>query len=331
MRVAQITSFGGPEVFHIVDRPQPAYGQNEVLVRMQAASVNPVDTYTRRGTFSSVLRSRFPLVLGRDGAGTVVGVGKAVTRFRVGDDVFFMNHMPLNGNALGTYAEYTVVPEDQLAHKPANISHQQAAGIPVVGLTSWRSLIEIGKLQANQQVLIHGGSGGVGSFAIQLAKCFGATVTATCSAGSMDLVWSLGADAVIDYSRDRFENTVHNCDLVFDTVGVRVQYSLQTLRRGGKLVAIVVPASLEAPTIGTFLSIPFRIAWLKLCALVQGKSCVNVTVRPSGEILSQIAEFVEAGKIKLLIDSVYPLERVSEAHRRSETRHAHGKVILSMS
>src|SRR5690349_324843 len=125
MRVAQITSFGGPDVFRIVDRPQPAYEQNEVLVRMQAASVNPVDTYTRRGTFSSVLRSRFPLVLGRDGSGTVVAVGRAVTRFGIGDDVFFMNDMPLNGNAFGTYAEYAAVREDQLAHKPANISYQE--------------------------------------------------------------------------------------------------------------------------------------------------------------------------------------------------------------
>ena len=215
MKAAVIHRYGKNDQVHIEEMAKPEPLQNDLLVSVRAASVNPVDFKIRAGELRQIVPYRLPLVLGNDLSGVVVSVGASVSRFKVGDEVFAR----LDKDRIGAYAEFALVRETAAAHKPAKLSHVEAASIPLVGLTAWQALVDIAKLSAGQSVLIHAGSGGVGTFAIQLAKHLGATVATTVGARNSDLVKALGADQIIDYKSQRFDELVKDVDVVFDTQG----------------------------------------------------------------------------------------------------------------
>ena len=235
MKAAFIRRYGGNKVVELGELPAPQAGPGELLVEVHAASVNPVDFKIRDGMLKMIVPFGFPLILGNDLSGVVKAVGAGVTRFRPGDAVFAR----MDKRRIGAFAEFAVVAEADAAAKPANLSHIEAAAVPLAGLTAWQALFEIGGLKAGQKVLIHGGSGGVGSFAIQLARHAGATVATTVGARNAELARSLGADIVIDYKTQRFEDVVSDQDLVFDTQAGDIQHrSFAVLKRGGVLVSI---------------------------------------------------------------------------------------------
>ena len=219
MQAAFIRKYGNNEVVEVGNLPTPQPGPSDLLIRVQAASVNPVDFKIRDGMLKTLLPYRFPLVLGNDLAGTVAGVGSAVTRFKKGDEIFAR----LDKQRIGSFAEYALVDESNAATKPANLRFDEASSIPLVGLTSWQALIDLARLSAGQKVLIHAGSGGVGTFAIQLAKYLGATVATTVGERNIELVRQLGADIVIDYRKQRFDAVLRDYDVVFDTLGEDTQ------------------------------------------------------------------------------------------------------------
>ena len=210
-----VERYGDAGAVRAAEIPDPEVGEDDVLVQIRAASVNPLDLKTRDGAYKAILPYRVPFVLGNDLAGVVVGVGAGVTRFAVGDEVYAR----ADKNRIGTFAELIAVHQDDLAPKPATLTMEEAASIPLVGLTSWQALVERANLQTGQKVLIHAGSGGVGTIAIQLAKQLGASVATTTSTANIDLVKDLGADVVVDYKKQAFETVLHDYDVVLDTLG----------------------------------------------------------------------------------------------------------------
>lgn len=303
-------SFGGPEVLEVtdIDRPEPL--PSEVLVRIHAAAVNPVDAMTRSGVLP--LLGDPPFILGWDVSGVVEEVVPGVTRFQVGDEVYGMPFFPRQG---GAYAEYVAVPSRQLARKPANMDHIQAAALPLAGLTAWQSLVDTARLQAGQTVLIHGGGGGVGHLAIQIAKAYGAEVITTASAAKHDFVRDLGADDVIDYRRADFTEVVTNADIVLDTVGGDYgPRSIRALRAGGLLVTVVDRASTA----------------LQEAAVAAGRRFAGVTVEPDHVGLQGIADLVEAGKLHPYVEHTLPLAEAAKAHQLIESGRTQGKVVLTV-
>ena len=235
MKAAFIRHYGNNDAIEISHQPMPAIGPHDVLIKVHAASINPVDYKIRDGDLKVILPLKFPLILGNDCSGEVEKIGTDVRAFKPGDAVYAR----VDKDRIGTFAEYAVAAESSIALKPINLSYIEAASIPLVGLTAWQALIDIGKLTSGGKVLIHAGSGGVGSFAIQLAKHWGATVATTASARNADLLKQLGADIVIDYKTQRFEEMLSDYDLVFDTqAGETQQRSFSVLKRGGTLVTI---------------------------------------------------------------------------------------------
>ncbi len=299
-----IDEYGEPEVFHKAELEPDIMGPLDVQIKIYATSVNPVDWKVRQGRLAPRLPSRFPAVLGWDAAGVVEKVGSKVTQFNVGDAVFSRpaTHRP------GTYAELVVVAEGLVAFKPSNLTYLEAASIPLAGLTAWEALVEIGKVQARQRVLVHGGAGGVGSYAVQLAKAFGAEVIATASAARQDYVMHLGADRVIDYHTESFSATVYNVDLVLDTIGGSVQdQSYTVLKRGGTLVSIAKPPDAEiAQAYGVFAH------WFFL--------------EPDGKKLEALGYLFEQGKMRPAVGHVFSLEDIAAAHRLSQEGHPEGKI-----
>src|SRR5215467_1688922 len=226
--------YGGPEVLEIADVPVPKVGPNGVLVQVHASSVNPVDWKLRKGLLSAIWKLRFPVIWGCDCSGVVAEVGSAVTLFKPGDEVYGFKHGKVAQTYRGTYCEYAVLPENTLAKKPANLSHEQAAAVPLAAVTAWQALLKQGKMKSGSRVLIHAGAGGVGIFAIQIAKAFGALVTATAGTRNQDLLRELGADLAIDYTRERVEDKLFGYDIVLDGVGKSVwSSSFKILRFGG--------------------------------------------------------------------------------------------------
>ncbi|MET7280487.1 NADP-dependent oxidoreductase [Kribbella sp. NPDC005582] len=298
---------GGPEVLQFQEVPRPAPGRTEIRVRVHAAGVNPADWKTRaegRGL-------TFPLVLGWDVAGVVEAVGAGVTWLRVGDEVLGMPKFPV---LPGAYAEYVVAPSRQFVRKPKALSFEQAAGLPLAALTAWQGLVETGGLRSGQRVLVHAAAGGVGHLAVQIAKSFGAYVIGTASAPKHEFVRSLGADEVIDYRTDDFVEVLRDqpVDVVFDPIagdtGLR---SLQVLKDGGSFVSIlsVAPeAALEAER--------------------RGIKAEFTLVEPDRLGLTAITDLVEQGKLRVELDSVFPLADAADAHRRGETNQATGKIVL---
>jgi NADPH:quinone reductase-like Zn-dependent oxidoreductase len=332
VRAARIHEYGGPEVFRLEDVPRPDVGPRDLLIEVHASSVNPVDTKLRAGAQRLLVRYRLPWILGLDVSGVVVEVGAEVTRFRVGDEVFAS---PRHERP-GCYAELVAVDEREVALKPARLSHLEAAAIPLAGLTAWDCLVGVTRVREGDSVLIHAGAGGVGTFAIQIAKHLGATVATTASAASAELVRGLGADAVVDYRRERFEEVLPPQDVVLDSLGWdSIERSLGLLKRGGRLVSIQAELPRRTARYGQALGAMMTglaIAWLPLRARVRhGVRAHSLLVRaPDGENLARLAGLVEAERLRPVLDGVFPLEQIADAHRRSETGHAHGKIVVAV-
>jgi NADPH:quinone reductase-like Zn-dependent oxidoreductase len=332
MKAVIAERYGGPEVLELTDVPVPQAGPNGVLVRVYASSVNPVDWKLRKGLMSALWNLRFPVIWGSDFSGVVEQVGSAATLFKPGDEVYGFKHGKVAKTYRGTYAEYAVVPENALALKPAKLSHEEAAAVPLAALTAWQALVEQGGLQAGQRVVIHAAAGGVGVFAVQIAKALGAYVAATAGTSNQDFLRDLGADLAIDYTRDKIEGKLSNYDLVLDGVGQGVwRSSLRVLRRGGKLLTLSVPIP-EKP-VGKLHFFPKVIAGVaggSVRALFGGKRLMIVAVKPRGGELEQISKLIEAGKLRPVIEKVFPLEEIGEAHRLSEAGHVRGKLVVKI-
>jgi NADPH:quinone reductase-like Zn-dependent oxidoreductase len=331
MRAVLIDDYGGPERLRLADIPRPEPRRRDVLVAVRATAVNPVDWKIREGGQGRAVPLKFPAVLGLDVSGVVVEVGDRVTRFAPGDEVF---SSPTHKRQ-GTYAEYVAIDEAQVAEKPPRLSHVEAASVPMVGLTAWRCLVEKGRLQAGDKVLIQAGSGGVGSFAIQLAKHLGAVVATTCSARNIERVESLGADRVVDYTREAFEEVLEPQDVVLESLGGEVkERSLQVLRRGGRLLSINADLPRNTRRHGHTLGVLVT-GWQLLrfglkSRLRHGVRTSNVVRRPDGAALAKIAALLESGAIRPIVDRTFSLEEIAEAHRYSQSGRARGKIVLEV-
>jgi NADPH:quinone reductase-like Zn-dependent oxidoreductase len=307
MGVIRIRQFGGPEVLQLESVAIPTPGKGELLVKIAAAGVNPVDYKIRSGKYPAVKQDKLPFVLGRELAGTVVECGPSASRFANGDAVFAM---PAIGR--GGFAEYAVVKVTEAAPKPASLDVIQAGAVPLAALTAWQGLFKHGNLKAGQRLLIHGGSGGVGHFAIQFAKAKGAYVITTVSAPHIDFVRRLGADHIIDYKAERFEEVVSEVDVVFDLVGGEIQErSWQVLKHGGVLVSTLNEPSKEQ-------------------AEARGARGLRYTVSESGADLVAIGKLIDAGKVKPVVTRTYPFKEAAAAERFLEQEHPAGKVVLSV-
>ncbi len=328
MKAAYISRYGKIDDVQIDEQPKPSLTEDTVLVKVHAASINPLDLRVLEGEFKAILPVPFPFILGNDFAGTVVEVGSNVTQFKVGDEVYAKTDLN------GAFAEYTVVQQSSLALKAQNISMEQAAALPLVALTSWQALVEIAKVQAGQKVLIHAGSGGVGSIAIQLAKSLGATVATTTSGKNSGWVKELGADIIIDYKTMDFEQELKDYDVVLDTQGGKtLEKSLNVLKRGGRLISISGPpdhAFAEAINPNWFLKcvIPMLSWSIRHKAKKRGITYTFLFMQPNGQELSKITELVEAGKIKPVVDQTYGFVQIKEALQYVNTGRSKGKVVL---
>ncbi|STQ89160.1 NADP-dependent oxidoreductase [Iodobacter fluviatilis] len=299
--------YGQRDVLQLENVPTPQIAADDVLIKVYAAGVNPVDWKIREGYLQSMLAYEMPLTLGWDVAGEIVALGEQVTGWQIGDAVYSRPDIARNG----AYAEFVAVRASEIAKKPKSLDWQQAAAVPLAALTAWQALFAMGQLQAGEKVLIHAGAGGVGLFAIQLAKWRGAEVYTTTSGKNTELVTAHGADHVIDYTQTNFAD-LRDLDLVFDTMGGDIlAQSWQTLKAGGRLVSIC-----DQPDEAT-----------------AHKHHVNAHfcfVQPNAAQLSEIATLLDAGHIKVVIDSVFPFAQAALAHERSESGRARGKIVLQV-
>lgn len=330
MRAARISRYGPPEVFSIDDVPVPRPGPHDVLIEVHAASVNPVDWKIRSGDQRALIHYRLPWTLGLDVSGRVTEVGRRVTRFRVGDEVY---GSPTHRRP-GTYADYVAVDERALALKPRRLTHFEAASIPLVGLTAWDALVVGGRLRAGDKALIHAGSGGVGTFAIQLAKALGAHVATTTSARNVELVRSLGADEIIDYREQRFDEVLNGYDFVLDAIGGQTRdRSLHILKRGGRLSTLVGGFPEETAKRGLVLGPVFALSQLASVTLrgaMRGVSVYHVLRESEGQMLDAVTRYIDEGAIRPVIDRVFPLEEIADAHAYSESERARGKIVIAV-
>lgn len=330
MKAAYINRYGNINDVLLDEQPKPVLTKNEVLIKVHAASINPLDLRVLKGEFKTILPVKFPFILGNDFAGIVVEIGSSVTQFKVGDDVYAKTDLN------GAFAEFTVVQQSSLALKPDNISMELAASLPLVSLTAWQALVEIANVQVGQKVLIHAGSGGVGSIAIQLAKHLGATVATTTSSKNIAWVKALGADIVIDYKTTDFEQEIKDYDVVLDTQGGKfLEKSLNVLQRRGRIVSISGPpdqAFAEAIKANWLLKcIILLLSWsIRHKAKKAGISYSFLFMKPNGQQLSEISHLVETGKINPVVDSVYGFSQIKEALEYVNTGRAKGKVILKV-
>ena len=312
--------------------PTPEINEYEVLAEIHAASINPIDFKIRDGKVKMLLKYEMPLILGNDFSGVITKVGSKVTRFKVGDEIYARPRK----NKIGTFAEYIAIHEDDIALKPKNLSFEEAASIPLVGLTSYQALHDIMQLQKGQKILIHAGSGGVGTFAIQLAKIMGATVTTTASEAGANLVKSLGADEIINYKTEKFEDILKDYDAVFDTIGgTTLEKSFNIIKSGGNIVSVSgMPNARFGKEFGSgfFKTLLFSLASKKLTALEKKHNAQYsfLFMKPSGDQLRTIANYIESGKIKPVIDRVFPFEDAQKAMEYSEAGRAKGKIIVKM-
>ncbi|WP_405013587.1 NADP-dependent oxidoreductase [Kitasatospora sp. NBC_01539] len=312
MRAIRQHSFGGPEVLQIEEVPRPEPLWTEVLVRVHAAGVNPVDCKTRSGGGISPTQGPLPITIGWDVSGVVEAIGSGVTRFTPGDEVYGMVNFPRIGAG---YAEYITVDSRQLTFKPDRLTHEEAAGVPLVALTAWQSLVSVGRTGPGTRVLVHGAAGGLGHLAVQIARARGAWVCGTVGPHQVDLVKGLGIDEAYDYTAVRFEDLAHDIDVVVDTVaGDNGLRSLKTMRAGGVLVSLPVPPDDETVAEAARL----------------GLRAVSLTVETDRSDLEHITALIEAGALRPIIGTVLPLERADKAHELIETGQAQGKVVLKV-
>jgi len=332
MKALTFKRYGKSPEIGFADVPRPTLKANELLVQVHAASVNPIDNTIPTGLFKAVVRFQLPATLGSDLAGVVTEVGSRVTRFKPGDAVF----ASIFDLGTGSIAEFAVVPENAAALKPANLDFVQAASIPMVGLTSWQALKERANLRAGQKVFIPAGSGGIGTFAIQLAKHLGAKVGTTTSTGNVELVSSLGADEVVDYKKQEFEKVLRGYDAVLGTVrGDAIEKSIGILKAGSKIVSIVGPldaAFARARRLNFVLAFVFGLMSRKIMRLAR-KRQVDYSflfVRPDGDQLAEIGELLKTQRIRPVIDKVFPFEQAKDALAYLAQGRAKGKVVVQM-
>jgi NADPH:quinone reductase-like Zn-dependent oxidoreductase len=305
IKAVRIHRFGGIETLQVEDVEPSMPDATEILVKVSAASVNPVDFKIRAGKYPAVNEDRLPYILGRDACGIVEKCGAGAEKFKVGDEVFGI--VGIHG---GGYAQKVVMAQDAVAARPANLDHVHAAAVPLAGQTAWQGLFRYGEVQSGQRILIHGGSGGVGHLAVQFAKARGAYVATTVSSHNVDFARSLGADVVIDYKKAPFEQAVRDLDMVFDLIdGETRQRSWGVLKKGGILVSTLTEPSQQM-------------------ARQHGVRALRYTVQANGEELREIALLLEAGKVKPFVSQTFPLERAADALAAIESGHARGKVVL---
>jgi NADPH:quinone reductase-like Zn-dependent oxidoreductase len=311
--------------------PDPAVGEHDVLIQVRATSVNPLDSKIRTGEFKLILPYTFPLVLGNDLAGVVVSTGSAVKRFNPGDEVYARPPE----DRIGTFAELIAVNENALALKPSNLNMAEAASVPLAALTAWQALVETAKVKKGQKVLIHAGSGGVGTFAIQLAKHLGAFVATTTSTANVEWVKTLGADVVIDYKQQDFATELHDFDVVLNSLGNDVlMKSVEVLKPGGQLISLSGPptaAFAQAQGLSWMLRQVMRLlsSGIRRKARKHGVSYAFLFMRASGVQLQKITSLIEAGVIKPVIDRSFPFESTAEALRYVEQGRSKGKVTIT--
>ncbi|NUP21668.1 MAG: NADP-dependent oxidoreductase [Streptomyces sp.] len=328
MRAFVVTKYKEP--LQEADVPEPTVGEDDVLVRVEAAGLNPLDEKIRAGEFKQILPYKLPLILGNDVAGTVIGVGKAVRGFQLGDEVY---GRPDPGR-IGTFAERIAVAEDDLALKPASISMEQAGSLPLVALTAWQALVERGRVRPGQKVLIHAGAGGVGSIAIQLAAHLGASVATTASASNAHFVRALGADTVIDYRTQDFEQLLTGYDLVLDSLGGEtLEKSLRVLKPGGKAIGIAGPPEPAfAREAGLNPLLRLVVAALSRKIRKQAKK-LGVTyefllMRASGDQLRQIATLIDQGVVRPVVGKVVGFDQTPQALQSLSQGGIRGKAVI---
>lgn len=301
MRAIQVHDYGGPEVLVLEQVAQPEPKAGEVLVKVKAAGVNPADWKRRAGLYKQFMALSFPWTPGLDGAGIVEATGEGVTAYRKGQEIY--------GLLTGAYAEYAVAQTSDIQPKPAHITFEQAASVPVGALTAWQSVIEVAQVQSGQRVLVHGAAGGVGLYAVQFARWKGAHVIGTASKNNLDFIRSLGAESAIDYQAVPFETIVHDMDVVVDTVGGDViERSWQTLRPNGIFVTVAGRLPADA-------------------GKAQGMRAMNGGRAPA-EKLRQVSELLESKKIMPVVGRVFPLAEAKQAHALSQTGHGCGRIVL---
>jgi len=333
MKAFVIDRYKSKDGGRIVDMPQPKVGDNDVLVQVHAAGVNLLDVKIADGEFKLLLPYHFPLVLGNDVAGVVVEVGKRVRRFKPGDEVYARP----DKDRIGTFAEFISMNEADVAIKPRELTMEEAASVPLVGLTAWQALVEMAELKPGQKVFIQAGTGGVGTFAIQLAKHLGATVATTASSANFELVKALGADVLVDYKTEDFETKLHGYDVVLHSQDSKTLVkSLRVLKPGGTLISISGPPD---PAFADEIGLPWYVKTiirvLSFGARRKAKQ-LNVVfsflfMRANGHQLSEISVLIDQGIIRPVVERVFPLESTQKALDFVEKGHAKGKVVVKVS
>ena len=308
MKAIVVHEYGGPEVLKHEDVPRPEPKDDQILVRVIAAGVNPVDGLIRSGMFAKYEKAAFPMIPGADIAGVVEKAGSKITKFRTGDPVYAYISLKNSGG----YAEYAVAAEGEASPKPKSLSYVDAAAVPVVALTAWQALIDTAKLSKGQTVLIHGGSGGVGSFAIQIAKERGAKVIATASTANQDLLKELGADVAIDYTKTKFEDVAKDVDVVLDSIGKdTLARSYGVVKKGGFIVTLV--ARVDQAELDKY-----------------GIRGASLSVKPDSHELGEIGKLIDENKIKVVVSQTFPLADAAKAQEQVATGHTRGKIVLKI-
>ncbi len=314
MKAAVIYRYGSPDVFQVAEIDRPPIKPDQMLVKVHASSVNPIEWKMRKGMLKLLTGSKFPIVLGFDVSGEVVEIGEQVTRFKLGD-LIYSRMDQLTG---GAYAQYAAIAEKAAALKPTNMSHQEAAAVPLAGMTALQAIRDEGEFKAGQKVLINGASGGVGTYAVQIAKVLGASeVTGVCSGKNADLVKSLGADSVIDYTQQDFTKGSTQYDIVFDVVG---NLSLSECK------PVLQPQGIYVTTQ------PYPGNYLKsfLSALLPGQKYKVILLKTNSEDLKYLKAQIEADKVRSVIDKTYPLAQIADAHTYAEDEHTVGKNVIEI-
>lgn len=312
MKAVVIREYGSPEVLQYQEVEPPKIKPDQLLVKVRATCVNPVDWKIRKGMLRLITGNKFPIILGFDLSGDVVEVGSQVTRFKPGDAIY--GNVGLLG---GAYAELAAVPEKSAAPKPTNITYEEAASVPVAALTALQALRDLGHIQAGQTVLINGASGGVGTFAVQIAKALGAQVTAVCSTKNINLVKSLGADRVIDYTQQDFTQDTAQYNIILDAVG---KQSFSSCKQ------VLKPNGIYVNTLPT----PETLVQSILTAFIPGKKAKFILETPKSQDLLYLKDLIEAGKIRSVIDRTFPLQELAAAHAYSESERAVGKIAIAV-
>jgi NADPH:quinone reductase-like Zn-dependent oxidoreductase len=313
MKAIILKGFGGVENLVITDVPVPIVADNEVLVKVKAIGINPIDIKTRTGKgLANRLKELNPMILGWDISGVITEIGRSVTSFRKGDEVFGMINFPGHGKA---YAEYVAALETHLALKPANISHEDAAAASLAALTAWQILKEKAKIKSGDKVLIHAAAGGVGHYSVQMSKYLGAYVVGTASGKNRDFILSLGASEHIDYEKQRFEDVLNDLDFVLDAIGGDyIDRSLKVLKPGGAIISIPSGASEN----------------ITEKAKAKGINGYQFTVQSNGNNMKEMSDLLKKGLVKSYISKIFPFDEIQSAHLHIETRKTKGKVVVTL-